>query len=256
MSFLGRNTRQLTIVLPATFLLISLRMAAQQAASSSETERPQAGSSLGFSSHTAIHGTKVETSISVDAVGQLTTTRISDSRSNYVTESLSPSAGAFGSFQQSFKPWLGYSVNFGYTRATYRYAAAPAVFGNAVARSYIPSNVYETSVSYVARKHLSAHLAFFGEAGGGAIAFAAITRSVSSRAGDVLTVQRSNTFRPTGIAGFGVDYRLEHGLSLRAAYRGLVFSFPDYASGRPGSPTLTSEPMMGLTYTFRKGGQH
>lgn len=191
----------------------------------------------------------VETSVSVGAFGQLTATRISESQSSFMTESLSPSAGALGTFQQRWKPWLGYSVNFGYTRANYRYAAATSASENEIGITHVPNNVYETSVSYIAQKHMTSRLTAFGEAGAGAIGFAAITRAIDYSRGN-LYVGRSNTFRPVGIAGFGVDYRLSHGLGVRAQYRGLFVQYPDYGSGRSGLTTLMSEPTVSVTYTF------
>lgn len=167
---------------------------------------------------------------------------------------MSPSAGVFATFQQSFKPWLGYSVNLGYTRATYRYTvSAPTTAIGITGESYVPNNVYETSVSYISRKHLTDRISLFGEAGAGAISFAAITRSTRSYpAGFYLNVERSDTYRPVGIGGFGIDYRLAHGLGLRAEYRSLVLKYPDYASGSARLTTVNSEPAMSITYSFGK----
>lgn len=233
--------------------LLSHRTLAQDTSVTFATESTDKVNSFPTGPQVATSHPRVETYVSVGAMGQLTATRVSQSSSNFVTQSLSPSAEVFATFQQSFKPWLGYSANFGYTRTTYRYTAAPALFGSVIGSTYIPNNVYETSVSYVARQHLTNRLTAFGEAGGGAISFAAITRSVHSTGGTQFSVERSNTFRPVGIAGFGMDYQLMHGFGLRAEYRGLFSSYPDYASGQPGLTTLNSEPTMSITYAF---GQH
>ncbi len=258
MSTFCSRTRRVAIALAISLpVLFPHRMFAQSEAGSSASQQANAGTNLPAASHpvgVVQHG--VETSVSVGGFAQLAATRINDSSSNFVTESLSPSAGVFATFQQSFKPWLGYSANFGYTRATYRYSAAPAMYESITATNDIPNNVYETSVSYIARKHFTSRFSLFGEVGGGTLGFAAITRSLSSTRGGYLTVERSNTFRPVGIAGFGVDYRLGHGLGLRGEYRGLFLRYPDYGSGRPGLNTLTSEPTLSVTYTFGKHARH
>ena len=195
----------------------------------------------------------LETFVAVGAMGQLTATRISDTNSLFETQSLSPSAGVFATFQQSFKPWLGYAINFGYTRATYRYTfAVPASSTSRTGESYIPNNIYETSISYIARKNLTDRMTAFGEAGGGAITFAAINRDIHFSPGFYLSISRANTYRPVGIAGFGIDYRLAHGLALRAEYRGLLGKYPDYGSGSTRPTTVISEPILSVTYSFGK----
>ncbi len=214
------------------------------------TDSSNAVSSLASTPHIEHPKYQVETSVSVGSMAQLAADRVSDTKTNLMTQSLSPSAGVFATFRQSFKPWLGYSVNFGYTHSTYRYTDtvfAPASSTGTTSNTLIPAHMYEVSVSYIAQKHLMNHLTVFGEAGGGTVAFAA------NNIGGYLP-RRSNTFRPEGIAGFGVDYRLPHGLGLRAQYRGLFIRYPypdDDISTR--LKTVVSEPTLSLTYTF---GRH
>jgi hypothetical protein len=188
-----------------------------------------------------------ETSISLGAIGQLTSARINETSGGLVTESFSPSSGAAFTFRQSFKPWLGYSVNVGFSRATYRYVVAPsATFTGKTYEMLVPTNMFETSVSYIAQKHVTNRVTGFGEAGGGSIGFAA-----TNGAGDFQ--RRSNAFLPAGIAGFGFDYRLAHGLGVRAEYRGLFvkYPFPDYSNSLRLN-TFISEPSLSITYNFDK----
>lgn len=189
----------------------------------------------------------VETSVSVGSAAQLTATRIQDTSSSLTTESFAPSAGVFATFRQNFKPWLGYSVNLGYTHPTYRYTvSAPASFASTTSKAFLTAHMYEISVSYIAQKHLTKQFTLFGEAGGGTIAFAAKNN------GGYLP-DRSNAFRPEGIAGFGVDYRLAHGLGLRAQYRGLFIRYPYPNDGlSPRLKTIINEPTLSLTYTFSR----
>ncbi|MBW4040259.1 MAG: hypothetical protein HIU91_15660 [Acidobacteria bacterium] len=183
-------------------------------------------------------------------MAQLTASRINDTSTNLTTQSLSPSAGVFTTFRQSFKPWLGYSVNLGYTRSTYRYSISPPTgFTGITSGASIPSHMYEVSISYIAQKHLTNHLTVFGEAGAGTMAFAARNRVGS------IPARGSNAFRPEGIAGFGVDYRLPHGLGLRAQYRGLFLKYPYPGDDLPTKlKTVISEPNLSLTYTFGRSG--
>ncbi len=69
--------------------------------------------------------------VSIGGFGQLTATRMPVSTSIYsltgtgftqVTQGAAPSAGVLGTFHQSFRPWLGYNVNFRYTRLTEHYS--------------------------------------------------------------------------------------------------------------------------------------
>jgi hypothetical protein len=193
----------------------------------------------------------VESSVSVGAVAQLSATRIDDTKSTFMTQSLAPSAEIFATFRQSFEPWLGYSVNFGYTRPTYRYIVAPPSSSSGpTTQTFVPSNMFEISLSYIAQKHLAKNMTAFAEAGGGTIAFEAI-----HGAGDFQN--RSNAFLPEAVAGLGIDYRLSHGFGLRAEYRGLFtkYPYPDY-SDSVRLHTLISAPTLSITYNFGKHPQH
>ena len=72
--------------------------------------------------------------ISLGVFGQLTSTRMpttntSDSLGTYTTQAAqgtSPSAGVLGTFHQSFKPWLGYNINLGYSRFSENYSLGQA----------------------------------------------------------------------------------------------------------------------------------
>ena len=245
MNTLLQSFRHIVIVLLAIPCVFSQAAAAQ---STSSAKTSEAVPSLPYAQPVPRPRPHVETSVSVGSMAQLTASRINDTTSSLTTQSLTPSAGVFATFQQRFKPWLGYSVNLGYTRSTYRYSiAAPAGFTGVTSRTSIPSHMYEISVSYIAQKHLTNRFTMFGEAGAGTMAFAARNRVGS------IPARGSNAFRPEGIAGFGIDYSLTHGLGLRAEYRGLFLKYP-----YPGDDldtkmkTLISEPTLSLTYTFGK----
>ena len=59
---------------------------------------------------------------------------------NGVTDSPTESLGTLATFRQSFHPWLGYEVNYSYTRFTERYSTIP--FG-------VQNNVNEVTGAYL-----------------------------------------------------------------------------------------------------------
>lgn len=229
--------RSIAVVLAVTPVLFSQHAFAQ---STSASSLPAAAPS------TAKPTSHVETSVSVGAMAQLTPSHINDTKVNLSTQSLTPSAGVFGTFRQSFKPWLGYSVNFGYTYPTFRYTlSAPAGSSATTVRQSVQTHMYEISISYIAQKHLTSRFSLFGEAGGGTVAFAA------NNTGGGYLPNRSNAFRAAGITGFGANYYLAHGFGLRAQYRGIFIRYP-YPNDdlTPKVRTFISEPTLSLTYNF------
>lgn len=242
MNSLLQSFRHVVIILIACPLLFSQRVFGQ---SPSPAQPSQA---IASSPYAEKPENNVETSISVGSMAQLSTARIQATDTSLTTESLAPSAGIFATFRQTFKPWLGYSVNLGYTHPTYRYTvSAPASSTGITSMTLTPAHMYEISVSYIAQKHLTSRLGAFGEVGGGTLVFAA-----NNTGGNL--PNKSNVFRPEAIAGFGIDYRLTAGLGLRAQYRGLFVRYPypdDVFATRLN--TFISEPTLSLTYTF---GRH
>ncbi len=159
------------IMLAASPVLFTQDVLAQSTSSATSSEVVPSSPSA---PNTAKPKNQVETSVSVGSMAQLAASRIHDTTTSLTTESFAPSAGVFATFRQNFKPWLGYSVNLGYTDATYRYTvSAPASSTGTTSRAFLAAHMYEISVSYIAQKHLTNHFTVFGEAGGGTIAFAA-----------------------------------------------------------------------------------
>lgn len=192
------------------------------------------------------------TSISLGAFAQLTATRIDTSAESFNTESMPPSAGVFGTFRQTFSPWLGYSVNMGYTRASERGTyGAGFESSNTPDNLVIPANVYELSLSYVAERHVTPRLSGFADIGAGMLAFLPEHRGATAI--DFVPYRAlvpSVTFRPVGVGGIGVNYALTHHLALRAEYRGQLYKFADYGNAIPRYLTVTSEPTFSVVYNF------
>jgi hypothetical protein len=193
----------------------------------------------------------VETTVSLGAFASLTPTRLQNgSHGELATESASPAAGALGTFRQSFTPWLGYSVNMGFTRTTLHYTNG-ASYGSAgtAANYYTPADQYELSLSYVAQKHITPRLTGFFDLGAGMQSFLPENRGAKPL-GTPLYETPPVTFRPLGVGGLGVDYHFSPALALRAEYRGLLSKYPDFAGVGPRLISVSSQPTVSVTYTF------
>ncbi len=224
---------------------------------------PQASSSIentGSSPHPKLRTpTSSEKDISLGTFSQLTATRSASRDYSQYLQGTSPSAGVLGTFHQQFSPWLGYNVNFGYTRMTENYerdfgtafAGSPIVAGNPIvtgsfSRGSIGTNTYELSAAYVAKGPSSGkHLQTFVQGGGGVLMLLPTDKPF----------QGFNSYRATVVFGAGVDYRLSDHLGFRAEYRGLFYKNPDFAAVISLVPvskqfTVTNEPTVSLTYRF------
>lgn len=195
---------------------------------------------------------RVETSVSLGVAAQLTTTRVAILPfGSSSTQALDPSLALLGTIRQSVTPWFGYTASFGYARTT---EVNTGVLGyNASPYFAIPSNVYETSLSYHLQNHLSPRLTGFVDLGAGAMTFLPIHRGADARnfvphANSALVP--SVTFRPLGIASAGIDYRFTPHLALRAEYRGLLYKYPDFGGSVGRAITLSSQPTVSLVYRF------
>ena len=197
---------------------------------------------------------RVETSVSLGGFGQLTAPRLSDGSAGFVTQSLTPSAGVLGTFQQSFRPWLGYSVNMGYTRGSEHNTNNAGVGSAGAAADYsIANNVYELSLSYLAKTRLTKKLTGFADVGAGMMTFLPEHRgadAINYVPAHYRSLVPSVNFRPLGVGGVGVDYHLNAKLALRAEYRAQVYKYADYGTGLPKLTTVTSEPTVSLVYNF------
>ena len=201
--------------------------------------------------HSPIH--PVKTSISLGGFADLTAARFQTvNNGSLTTQSLTPSGGTLGTFRQQFAPWLGYSVNMGYTRnSLHDTEGATAGSANTYNNLYIANNVYELSLAYVAEKHITPRLSGFFDIGAGMLAFLPETGRANSANTFILATKAPVSFRPLGVGGLGIDYKLSPAFAFRAEYRGQIFKFPDYGIGLPRMTTLSSQPTFSLVYTFR-----
>lgn len=83
-------------------------------------------------------------------------------------------------------------------------------------------------------------------AGGGALHFAPTSNQVNSLSG------AQGQTRGAFVYGVGLNYALRKNISLRAEYRGLVYSAPDFGFGAlaPNSVTQSAVPSVGISFRF------
>jgi opacity protein-like surface antigen len=205
---------------------------------------------------------KPHTDLSLGIFGQLTPTRIPTSSVAYAdgsfitqkTQGTSPSAGVLGTLHQSFKPWLAYNVNLGYTRFSENYSIGQGYVPgkdsqfpawSTFSQGSIGTNMYELTVAYVFEGPRNKRFNTFGQFGGGGLFF--------------LPTDRNSPFhqqtRPAMLFGVGMNYKLTDHLDIRAEYRGFFYKNPDFAYPLGVIPmsklfTVTSAPAVSLVYRF------
>jgi opacity protein-like surface antigen len=211
-----------------------------------------------------------ETDISIGVSGQLTYTRTPTTSVNEMnagslsgvfttqtTQGTSPSPGVLGTLHESFKPWLGYNVNFGYTRFSENYSDGSA-FVPAKGSAFPPSstftqgsigtNMYEVTIAEVFEGPRTRRFNIFGQFGGGGLFFLPSENASQAR----------QQTRPAMIFGVGMNFKLTSHLDFRAEYRGLFYKSPDFnlpPYGQGNFPitrlfTVTSQPAISVVYSF------
>ena len=171
----------------------------------------------------------------VNVFGQFSST----SNGNGIQDKPTSSVGALASVRQSIHPWLGYEINYSYTRFAERYQTSP--FGQTV-----QNNLHEVSVAYLVQGPTIPILGLqpFGAVGSGGLIFLPTTTGGQ---------KYGQQARIPLLYEFGVNYPLftSH-LGLRLQYRGLLYKTPDF-----GSPLLTTnvrrqtaEPTVGAYFRF------
>ena len=160
---------------------------------------------------------------------------------NGVVYSATDSGGFLGTYRYHLNHWISVEGAYGYSVDTQKYSNLSGAFR-------IPSGIHNFTGSFVINLPSRSHSHFnpYVLVGGGALFF-------------VPTNSQSNTFSQTQsqakgafVYGAGVDYGIYKGLSLRAEYRGLVYSTPEFGFGAlaTNSVTHTAVPSVGLSFRF------
>jgi hypothetical protein len=169
----------------------------------------------------------------VNAFGQFS----QSSNGNGIQDNPTDSLGALATVRQSFRPWLGYEVNYSYTRFSERYSTLPFD---------VQSNLHEVSGAYLLQGPTIPILGLqpFGAVGVGALIFLPTT---------VGGQKYSQQARVPLLYEVGVNHPVftSH-LGLRFQYRGLVYKTPDFNSAQLTTNTRrqTAEPSVGAYFRF------
>jgi hypothetical protein len=194
-----------------------------------------------------------DTSLSLGLFPQLTIDRTSDFYGS-AQQGTAPSTGTLGTFRQTFHPWLGYSINLGYSRVSEQYRNSTYTYYG-LNNFNVDTNVYESSVTYIAHTPVNRHFSLFADIGPGLLTFLPVhrgTNAINYAPNFIANLVPGVQVRPTGVFGSGIDIHLTRRLDLRAEYRGLFYKNPDFNTGDYYSKqlTLTSEPTLSLVYNF------
>jgi len=144
----------------------------------------------------------------------------SSTTGNGTAYSATDSGGFMGTYRYHLNHWISVEGAYGYSVNTQKYSLSSAAFR-------IPSGMHDFTGSLVmslpARSH--SRMNPYLLVGGGALRFAPTNNqfnTISDAQG-----QTKGAF----VYGAGVNYGIYEGLSLRAEYRGLVYSTPDFGFG-------------------------
>ena len=149
------------------------------------------------------------------------------------------STGTLATVRQSFHPWLGYEVNYGYTRFAERYKTSP--FGQQV-----QNNLHEVSVAYLLQLPTIPIIGIqpFAAVGVGALVFLPTTTGGQRYA---------QQYRVPVLYEVGINYPLftSH-FGLRLQGRGLYYKTPDFnaAALTTNAKRQTIEPSAGAYFRF------
>ena len=169
--------------------------------------------------------------VSLNVFGQFT----GSASGNGIHDVPSVSAGGLVSLRQSFKPWLGYEVNYSYTRFSEAYSTLPF---------HVQDNLHEASGAYLVQGPKLLGLQPFAAAGAGYLLF--LPTSVGGQHND-------QQGRIAFLYELGVNYPIltDH-FGARVEYRGLMYKTPDFNQAVTTTNTRrqTSEPAFGLYARF------
>ncbi len=153
-----------------------------------------------------------------------------------VLDTATDSGGFMVNYRYHFNKWSAVEANYGNTLFSQVYNSGTVT----------RARVQETTFAYVFTFGVDREARFhpFLEAGTGALFFSPSIAGTTSPA--------VNHNRPVLLYGGGVAYRLIHGLSLQAGYRGLVYTAADFSvpTQVTNAKTNMAEPYAGISFRF------
>jgi opacity protein-like surface antigen len=183
-----------------------------------------------WSSHASAQSLK-NIDAAISPFGQVTST----SSGNGITDKPSRSMGGLATFRQSYKPWLGYEVNYSYTRFSEAYSGQPFS---------VQDNVHEATGAYLVQTPKLLVFQPFAAVGTGYLLF------LPTEVGGQHNHQQG---RMPLLFEAGVNYPiLTSHVGARIEYRGLEYKTPNFNEPyqTTGSSRITSEIALGLYLHF------
>ena len=175
--------------------------------------------------------------ISLQGTGSFT----KDSTGNGTLQRGTETGGFLVGYRYHFNRWLAAETVYGYNRNTQEFFAPTGL-------SRIQANVHQATGGFVIKLPTPARLRFspYLLAEGGALVF----DPTNNRFGTVPGAQR----QATGVFAYGggADFPIVKHVSLRAEYRGLVYSAPDFGLTMLNTNTIThtAQPSAGIVFRF------
>ncbi len=160
---------------------------------------------------------------------------------NGTSYSATESGGVLGTYRYHLSRWISVEGAYGYSVNTQKYSLSSSAFR-------IQSGIHDFTGSLVLNlpSHRHSRINPYLLAGGGALRFAPTSNQFNTLSG------AQGQTRGAFVYGGGINYAIYKGLSLRAEYRGLVYSTPDFGFGAlaTNAVTHTAMPTVGLSFRF------
>ena len=159
-----------------------------------------------------------------------------------IREDTTSSGGALVSFRQSYRPWLGYEANFGYTKFYESYNK------NVVK---VENNVTDVTLSYLLHAPTYYCFAPFFSLGGFVIIFKTIAGTITN-INNALPTNLATQLLPEFSYTVGLNYPVFGRFGVRGQLRGLTYKTPDFHQSLLDTHTLrsTMEPTLSVYYRF------
>jgi len=185
----------------------------------------------------AAFGQESRSEISAQGIGLFT----KDTTGRGATQSATETGGFLVGYRYHFNRWLAAEGVYGYGRNTQQFFGPESL-------SRIQANVHQATGGFVFSLPTPARFRFspYVLAEGGALVFDPTSSSFGSAAG--AQKQTVGVFS----YGAGADFPLFKHVALRAEYRGLVYSAPDFGLSGLNTDTVThaAQPSAGIVFKF------
>jgi hypothetical protein len=164
------------------------------------------------------------------------------SNGNFIREDTTSSGGGLISFRQPYRPWLGYSLDLGFTKF---YEA----YNKGVVK--VDDNVTDFSVSYLLESPPIYGVQPFVTLGGGIIVFAPISGTLIDL-NQTVPSTLSKQLLPEFTYSLGLSLPVFRRIGVRGGLRGLKYKTPDFHQNLLDTHTLrtTLDPFLSVYYRF------